>query len=59
MSGTDKRSCWLLGKGLSLGALMGLVRTVYQFSTMLKNTQMTFELFKKRLMNWDLELQWK
>jgi hypothetical protein len=28
------RSCWLLEKGLSLGALRGLVWTVYQFCTM-------------------------
>jgi hypothetical protein len=27
------RSCWLLGKGLSLGALRGVVWTVYQFWT--------------------------
>jgi hypothetical protein len=27
-------SCWLLGKGLSLGVLRGLVWTVYQFCIM-------------------------
>jgi hypothetical protein len=50
-------SCWLLGKGLSLGAL---VWTVYQFCTMLKkNVWMTSEIYKKWLKSWDMELQWK
>lgn len=50
-------SCWLLGKMLSLNALSSPKWTVLYYAD--KNEWMASEIFKKWLMSWEVELQWK
>jgi hypothetical protein len=50
------KSCWLLGKEVSICALRGLVRTVYQFCTFLTKVCGWHEIFKKWIISREVEL---
>jgi hypothetical protein len=60
MSGTDKRKLLVIGKGAKPQCFKGVSMDSFPvLSHANKNAWMTSEIFKKQLMSWDMELQWK